>query len=220
MPDFTPQQVKAGQDLYTKSFLSIYDWFALGLNCRYVWKCPSYHMLELYNQYVSSNHLDIGVGTGYFLDRCTFPSASPRIALMDLNPNSLEAAGKRLQRYHPETHHHNVLEPFRITDQCFDSVGIMNLLHCLPGTMKSKGVTFENIKAVLNKGGIVFGSTILYQGIKRSSMATYILNRNNRMGIMTNKEDYVEDLERNLARYFSESSVHVVGCMALFRAIS
>lgn len=109
MPSISPERVQAGQALYTKVFLSIYDGFALGLNCRFLWKCPSHHMLELYNQYVSANHLEIGVGTGYFLDRCRFPTANPRLALMDLNPNCLEVSGKRLARYAPEIYWRNVL---------------------------------------------------------------------------------------------------------------
>jgi len=56
----------SGQNLYSRAFLSIYDWFALGLHCRYVWQCPSGNVLNFYNQHISASHLDIGVGTGYF----------------------------------------------------------------------------------------------------------------------------------------------------------
>ena len=69
-----------GQAIYTKWFLSTYDFFVLGFFCRFVWKCPSHHILGLYGRYVSANHLDIGAGTGYFLDRCKFPVAGPRLA--------------------------------------------------------------------------------------------------------------------------------------------
>ncbi len=93
------KEAKRGQAIYTKSFLAMYDLSVLGFFCRFIWKCPSHHILELYNQYVSANHLDIGVGTGYFMDHCKFPAANPRIALMDLNPNSLEISKNRLERY-------------------------------------------------------------------------------------------------------------------------
>lgn len=138
MEDSNIERVKAAQSLYTKPVLAIYDWLLLGLHCRYVWRCPSHHMLELYNRHVSVNHLDVGVGTGYFLDRCKFPTASPRLALMDLNRNCLEVSGKRLARYKPSVYQRNVLDPINIDTPGFDSIGMMNLLHCLPGNIKEQ----------------------------------------------------------------------------------
>ena len=216
MKGITSEQIEVGQALYTKPFLSIYVWFALGLNCRFVWKCPSYHMLELYNQHVSANHLDIGVGTGYFLDQCRFPTTNPRIALMDLNPNCLDVAGRRLARYAPEKYLRNALEPIEIDAPGFDSIGILNLLHCLPGTFKTKGIVFEHLKSLLNTGGVLFGSTILYGGVRQNPLSTFILNRVNVRGFMNNKTDDLEGLRYNLEKYFSESYIEVIGCEALF----
>lgn len=214
----TREQVEAGIALYSRFFLSIYDWMVLGFACRFLWECPSRPMLELYNEHVSANHLDIGVGTGYFMDHCKFPVTNPRLALMDLNPNSLRAASKRLARYSPEVYQRNALEPFNIDGPAFDSVGMMNLLHCLPGNMNAKGTVFEHVRSVLNPGAIVFGSTILYKGVKRNLFATLSMKMNNRKGIMTNMEDDAEGLQENLRRHFSESSVQVIGCEALFWA--
>ena len=98
------KQVEAGQAVYTKLTLAIYDLWVLGISNRLIWKCPSFHLLELYNQHISGNHLDLGVGTGFFLDRCTFPTSNPRLFLMDLNPNSLEVTSRRVARYHPKTY--------------------------------------------------------------------------------------------------------------------
>ncbi len=218
MVEITPERVEAGIALYSKFFLWIYDWFALGWNCRFVWQCPSFHMLEMYNKHVSANHLDIGVGIGYFMANCRFPATNPRLALMDLSPNSLRTASRRLARYNPEVYQRNVLEPFNIDGAKFDSIGMVNLLHCLPGNMKSKGVVFEHAKALMNPGAILFGSTILYQGINRSPLATLILKITNRRGFMSNMEYDVEDLKDTLCYYFSESSVQIIGCEALFWA--
>jgi hypothetical protein len=95
---------------------------------------------------------------------------------------------------------------------------MMNLLHCLPGNIRSKGVVFENLKALLNPGGIVFGSTILYGGVRRNLLATYSLILANRWGLMTNMQDDLEGLKTILGQYFSDVSIKTSGCMALFGA--
>ena len=214
----TRERTEAGIALYSRFILTIYDWYFLGYQCRFYWRCPAYYLLELYNQHVSSNHLDIGVGTGYFIDKCKFPSTSIRLALMDLNANSLQAASKRLIRYKPEVYKRNVLEPFGIDAPAFDSIGMMNLLHCLPGNMETKTIVFEYAKAVMNPGAVVFGSTILYEGVKRSAWATLALKYSNKKGWMDNMNDSLEDLRESLQRSFSESSVKLIGCEALFWA--
>lgn len=218
MSDMSPQQVEAGHAIYNKLFLLAYDLGALGSTCRFIWKCPSHHILKLYNQHVSANHLDVGVGTGYFIDHCKFPTTNPRLGLMDINRNCLNVAGKRLARYSPEIYHRNVLEPIEIDAQGFDSVGLAHLLHCLPGTMKTKGVVFEHLKGLLNPGGVVFGATLLYRGVQRSFLATFLMNLVNANGAMTNKEDDLEGLQLSLDQYFPESFVEVIGCDALFWA--
>ena len=217
MSDITAEQVKAGQAVYTRAFLAVYN-PVVQFNYRFLWGCHPHHVLDLYNEHVSANHLDVGVATGTILDHCTFPASNPRLALMDLNPNSLAAAAKHLARYHPETYIQNALDPIRIDVPHFDSVGVANLLHCLPGTMKTKKVVFENLKAVLKPGGRLFGCTLLYGGVKRSLPATLWMNYMNALRTLTNRHDDLEGLKRNLAECFSESSVKVVGCVALFWA--
>ena len=81
----TPEQVVAGQAVYSRRALHLYDPIVLGLSNRLIWKCPTPRLLTHYERHVTANHLDVGVGTGYFLDRCRFPSTTPRIALLDLN---------------------------------------------------------------------------------------------------------------------------------------
>jgi hypothetical protein len=72
-----PPDSYAGQKTYTPLLLAFYDLGVIGLSNSYIWKCPSSRLLEHYNQHVSGAHLDIGVGTGYFLDKCRFPTAQP-----------------------------------------------------------------------------------------------------------------------------------------------
>ena len=101
--------------VYTKSYLeAVYDPLVVHFSCRYAWKCPNRRVLDFYNEHVSACHLDVGVGTGYFLEKCHFPSSTPKIGLMDLNLQCLRVAAHRLRHYHPATYQANVLEPIQI----------------------------------------------------------------------------------------------------------
>src|SRR5262249_57137305 len=110
---------------------------------------------------ITANHLDVGVGTGYFLDRCRFPDPRPRLALLDLNPNSLRVAAHRLARFQPEVYRANVLDPIAIDGPRFDSVGASGLLHSLPGTMRTKAVVVDHLKALLKPSGVLFAAALL-----------------------------------------------------------
>ncbi len=81
----------AGQAVYSKRVLSFYDLWVLGISNSLIWKCRTKNILHWLNQSLTANHLDVGVGTGYYLDYCTFPAAKIRLGLLDLNPNSLAA---------------------------------------------------------------------------------------------------------------------------------
>ncbi len=118
---------------------------------------------------VTANHLDVGVGTGYFLDLCQFPSPQPRVALMDLNEKTLEFASQRIRRYKPEIYCRHVLESINLNAEKFDFVGINYLLHCLPGNLEMKLVCFDYLKALMNPGAVLFGSTILQGGVSSPS---------------------------------------------------
>ena len=210
-------QVTAGAAVYSKSVLSIYDWYVLGFSNTFAWKCPSRHILAFYNEHISANHLDVGVGTGYFLDKCDFPTPQPRIGLLDLNENSLQKTAVRLQRYHPTTHVANVLNPLEIEPAGFDSIALNYLLHCLPGNLREKRVVLRHLKPLLNKdGGVIFGSTILGQGVPHNVLGRALMRTYNGKGIFGNDEDTLADLENVLQDEFQEHDVRVVGCVALF----
>ena len=211
----TKAEVEAGQAIYNQTTLSGYD-FVLGISNNYIWKCPSSLMEALYNANVSSNHLDVGVGTGYYLDRCQFPTNKPRVALMDMNLNSLAYTSGRLKRYQPETYQQNVLEKIETPIKPFDSVGANYLLHCVPGAITEKGIIFDHIKSVTNPGARVFGSTILQGGVERSWLAQRLMAFYNNKGIFSNTKDTLDDLKNALSQRFENVKVDVVGCVALF----
>src|SRR5690349_704103 len=103
------EQVVAGQAVYSKRLLSVYDLTVLGFSNRLIWNSSTQRVLELYDGYVTGNHLDVGVGTGYFLDHCRTVPQEARIALLDLNQNSLDFTARRISRYKPQTYRRNVL---------------------------------------------------------------------------------------------------------------
>ena len=212
----TAEQVEAGQAIYSTRMLAVYDFLVLGISSRFVWRCPASRVEEHYDRHITANHLDVGVGTGYFLDRCRFPSSTPRVALMDLNPNSLDFASRRIARYKPETYRRNVLEPISLDADRFDSVGINYLLHCIPGSMESKSIVLDHLKALMTPGGVLFGATLLHGGVPRNWLARRLMAVYNWKDIFSNQQDDLEGLTRALTARFREVSVGVVGCAALF----
>lgn len=209
--------VAAGAAVYSKPALSLYDLYVLGFSNTFAWQCPSRLILDFYNEHISGRHLDVGVGTGYFLDKCKFPIPHPTIALADLNANSLRFTAKRLQRYHPTTHLANVLQQLRLEPANFDSIAINFLLHCLPGHLLSKGSVFGNLKPLLNPdGGVIFGTTVLGTGVKRNFLAKGLMRAYNSIRIFCNSEDNASDLEYVLKDEFRDYSIHVAGCVAFF----
>ncbi|HEY0602224.1 MAG TPA: class I SAM-dependent methyltransferase [Herpetosiphonaceae bacterium] len=207
-----------GSEFYSRPVLGMYDRVVLGFSNTYVWKSPTTQILEFYNEHISANHLDVGVGTGYFLDRCRFPSTAPSIVLADLNPNTLAVTAARIARYQPQTCVVNVLESLPLAPHSFDSIGLNYVLHCLPGTMREKQSVFRNLKQLLRPGGVLFGTTILSQGVRVGLLARIFMAVYNEARLFGNREDSLQALERNLEEVFDDYSLYVVGSVAFFAA--
>lgn len=208
----------AGQAMYSRPVLALYDALVYGFNCRVLWRCPKARMVELYDAHVGARHLDIGVATGRLLDECRFPVAAPEITLMDLNPNSLAVAARRLKRHTPRTHLANVLDPWELPEASFDSVAMCNLLHCLPGAIPDKAIAFEHARDVLVPRGVLFGATILSEGVDHTWLSRRAIAATNRRGVMCNLDDNLDDLDTALGRIFASHEVQIVGAVALFHA--
>jgi SAM-dependent methyltransferase len=206
-----------GQADYTPWFLSyVYDRLVLELVNPYVWRCQSQAILRLYHRHVADPHLDVGPGTGYFLDRCRFPAPSPAITLLDANPDVLEVASARIARYRPRTHAANVLEPARLPPSEFGSIALCHVLHCLPGSLTAKTRVLDELIALLRPGGVLFGSTILNGGVRHTPHSTALLRFLNRRGVFSNLDDDAHSLERALATRFSEYELRIHGAVGLF----
>jgi len=216
--DATPEEVAAGHAFYTRRSLAVYDLAVLGYFSRLAWRCPASRIVDHYNLHVSANHLDVGVGTGYFLDHCTFPAPpdKPRLALLDLSASCLDVAGRRVDRFDPQRIEANVLEPIDYDGDRFDSIGLNYVLHCLPGDIGSKSVALDHLSALANPGAWVFGATLLHDGVHRNWFARKVMDRNNSHGIFSNADDSLDGLRSALSHRFSDVCVEVVGCVGIF----
>jgi hypothetical protein len=210
-------RVEAGQAVYSPMVLWTYDWIVLGLSNRLLWRCPTGELRRLYDRNVSESHLDVGVGTGYFLDKSKWPVARPGITLLDLNPNCLATASRRIRRFAPQAVRANVLAPLPPLGP-FRSAGLCYLLHCLPGTMAEKALVFDHLAPLLEPGARVFGATIVQGSAPRSRPAQALLNLYNRKGIFSNADDTVEALNAALRKRFRDVEVSLKGTVALFEA--
>jgi SAM-dependent methyltransferase len=218
LPEPTDARVQTAAAFYRRPMLAAYDLFVLGMMSRFMWRCPRGRMLAHYDRQVGASHLDIGPGTGWFLDRCKFPVASPNITLLDLNEVALGTATHRIRRYRPEARVGDAFKPFALHSVRFDSVGMNFLLHCLPGAMEQKSVVFDHVVPFLRPGARVFGSTVLGDGPHHTQRSAKLLAKLNRSGVFNNLDDRLEDLNEQLHARFTDVETVRSGAVCLFSA--
>jgi SAM-dependent methyltransferase len=204
-----------GQAAYGPATLRAYDTLIVRLSNTLVWRCPAAAILAHYNRHVTGLHLDVGPGTGYYLDRCRIPDP-PRLTLLDPNPEVLRFAGQRLRRYRPAVHAADVLKPIGLPAGAFRSVGLSYVLHCLPGALPAKAVAFDHLLPLVEPGGVVFGTTILGRGVAHTRAGRALMRIYNGKGVFSNADDTLADLDRALAARFARHELSMIGAVALF----
>jgi ubiquinone/menaquinone biosynthesis C-methylase UbiE len=209
--------IAAAHAFYTPFTLSFYDLLVHGLSNRFAWRCPTQRLVELYAANLSANHLEAGVGTGFFIDRAG-RTAFDRLVLLDINRNCLETAARRLARFRPELCEASLFEPIRCELAPFDSIGLTYVLHCLPGTMAQKLKVLDHLRPLMREGAVLFGATVLGRGIEPNATARALLALYNAKGVSDNFEDDVVSLEGGLRQRFDEVEIERRGCVAPFRA--
>lgn len=215
------QAEKDGAALYNRAALVAYDTIVLRLSNGLAWGCPTERLLAHYDTHLGSRHLDIGPGTGWYLQNATFPTASPEITLMDLNPATMKLTSSRLaaRGLTAATHVGSILAPITIEHDPFDSVAANFVMHCVPGTWQDKGVAFSHIADVVADDGVFFGSTILGRGVPHNFFGKALSSvYNGPAKVFSNRYDDRDGLVAALETAFENVDVQVVGTVAVFAA--
>ena len=213
----TRERAVKAASFYTAPLLFFYDYYVFKFASRLVFHCPERKVIDFYLERITSNHLEVGVGTGYLLNKCAEQGKIASLSLLDFNKNCLDVTEKALATYMPDKHHANILEPLPIHNRKYDSVGINFVLHCVPGSFREKGVALDHIAEHLNKGSTLFGSTIIYYP-GQSKLSKFVMNIYNRKGIFNNTRDTREELAEALARNYSNIEISQTGNVLFFTA--
>lgn len=228
-----PQELPSAQDdgsaVYTPFVLRyLYDFWVLWLSNSYAWKCPTTTVqLPLFKASMGASHLDIGVGTGYYPAKSLKAGAQcTDITLLDLNPNSLHAAKKRILEtagrddVRVSTAVASALEPLPFdSSQKFDSISVFFLLHCLRGSPEEKTKLFDVVRSHLAPDGVLVGTTVLGKGVPINWLGKKLMdNYNNTRKSFHNVEDSQAKFEEGLRRNFEEVESWIVGQVMLFQA--
>ena len=205
-----------GQADYSGFLLRLYDPLVLGPISRYVWRAPAEFGVAMYRRHIRPNHLDVGPGTGYFIDHAGLPADS-RVTVLDPNPNVLRHVTRRLRDLDVTAVQADVLKPLPVAGP-FASAGMNAVLHCLPGPLDRKAVAIANISRVLAPDATLFGATVLGRSARHTRMGRAMLTAFNRRGTFDNLDDTQDGIAEILRRSFAEVSVETLGGLALFTA--
>lgn len=212
-------ETEAGQAVYSPLLLRVYDWYVLGFTSRLIWGCPASKLVAHYNRHVRATHLDVGVGTGYFLDRCRFPTASPSVTLMDMNRNSLDHCARRIARHQPEVVVGDVLAELPFAKPQFESIALNYLIHCLPADIEGgKWRVFANLAPTLRPDGVLFGATVLCEDLELGVAQRKLMGAYQRKGIFGNQHDSLAKLEAGLRGSFDDVEIELSGAVGVFSA--
>ena len=206
----------SGQSGYTRLLLNAYDPLVLGPIARFVWRCPTSHLVERYRRHIRANHLDVGPGTGYFLEHSGLPEGSA-VTILDPNRNVLRHVSRRLPQFDVTAAEADVLKPLPVAGP-FDSAALHLVIHCLPGPLSRKAAAVANVVAVLAPTGVLFGASVLGTSGRHTWAARRMLGAFNRQGGFDNLADSEEGLHEVLSASFEHVELETIGSIAIFAA--
>jgi hypothetical protein len=205
-----------GQADYSRLLLKLYDPIVIGFLGWFLWRCPADPLFDSYRRLIRDNHLDIGPGTGYFLDKSSLPDGS-RVTIVDPNTNVLRHASRRLRRLDVTVVEADVLKPLPVQGP-FDSAALNLVIHCLPGPMSRKSMAVANVAARLAPDAVLFGASVLGRSANHTWLGRKVLSAFNRRGAFGNLDDSEEGLREILAASFEQVELKTFGSVAIFSA--
>ncbi|TEA14338.1 Methyltransferase ctvB [Colletotrichum sidae] len=195
-------KAELGNAVYFPLFLRwAYDTLILGFICPYAWGCPQDILQGHYSKHVGplagrsiTRLLDIGVGTGHFVEHAPLPSGT-NVLLADINKNPLSEAQGRIRRAHKDVTVDTVLaNVFELGDErssssqrlascvrdegddAFDVISCMLLLHCLPGMLDghflNRPVHDSKLLSITAHALIAILDAFMQPGIEKATCST------------------------------------------------
>ena len=204
---------------YTWSWLVHYEIWVLLIVNTFAWGCSTArYLLPLFRDNVGRKHLELGVGTGYYLVNGNIP-ASTRLTLVDKDPRALNTAVERMKRQDVTTFVADILDPLPVDDK-FDSISMYYIIDSLRASVQEKCNLLGRLRHHLAADGVLHGATILGKGVRDdNSFARFIRNGCTKKGIFRNQDDNAFDFEKVLRDNFKMVETRVVGTVFLFRAV-
>ncbi|KAL8690936.1 MAG: hypothetical protein Q9218_003729 [Villophora microphyllina] len=214
-----------GAAIYSQSWLlTIYDWWVLGIVSTYAWACsvPKYTLPWFQQNLRKGQHLDIGVGTGYYLAKSDLSGV--QVTLADLNQDALDATRDRLvlegkvKSNETRCLLHDITRPLPASCPQYDSMSLYYLLHCMPGPVPAKTAVFSHLKHSLTPDGVISGASILGKDVRHNLFGRLIMAFGNWNGMFDNRADNAADFDEALREHFADVETQVRGAIFLWRA--
>ena len=193
-----------------------YDRIVNDFNCKHVWKCSTKNIIDNYQKNISNNHLEIGPGTGFFLNKKNTGINFKKLTLVDVNKDILQFSKKNLEQYYSNIEIlHSDLFSQKISESIyFESVGVNYVLHCVTGNLQTK---LDNLIDNLgNNKYNLFGASVICDPLHMNTIAEYELIFLNTLGIFNNNEDTYYELEEYLNNRNIKFSLKKQGYVAIF----
>ena len=210
---------RLGQLFFSMMSHFLYDLGLYRFVSPFIWRCSTQQLLDNYVENISHNHLEIGVGSGYFLRRTLCADFLQRLVLLDLNRRCLKKSALRLREFAPIKRQHNILLPINADQETHTSVGMNYVLHCIPGDFLANRRIFEHIHSTLEEGGVFFGATLLNHPIRAGLWSWLMMRVLNGVGIFHNSNHRLADLRAALEMTFQKVEITMVGSAAIFKAV-
>jgi len=203
---------------FVSSSIKFYDFLVNDLNCNYAWRCHKSNIFKNYQKNLRSNHLEIGPGSGYFLNPKFHKKEISNLFLMDVNQPILEASQQNLEKHYSNIQllNHNIFNK-ELDSLKINSIGINYVLHCVPGPLDQK---LEKLHLNLPKNTNIFGATVISDFERQTELSKLELKVLNHKGIFNNKMDFSNDFIDFVAKNKLENSYQIVGNVLIFQFIN